>query len=105
MTDDKDKTFNERRKNPRQKCGKQVGFAIHDTNYTAFIHDISIDGAFVSSKGPAMVGQTVTISLQIDDETNPITMIGEIIRVTPEGFGVKFTMGIDAAALQIITKS
>ncbi len=101
-SNEKNRQFEEKRGSPRAKCHMEVGYALHDNNYTAFIHDISLGGAFITSDSPARPGETIAISIQIEEDMQPVTMIAEVIRVTQEGFGVKFTMGIDTSIMNAI---
>ncbi len=94
----------EKRKDIRQKCRTSVQYAVRDSNYTAFIQDISYGGGFIESPSAITVGETITMYIQYTEDQDPITMIGEVVRVSPQGFGVRFKMGIDASLMKHITE-
>ncbi len=99
---DKQKQYKERRKERRQKCQASVEYAVHDLNYTAFIQNISYGGGFIESPAAVDVGELITMYIQFSEDQTPITMIGEVVRKSPQGFGVRFKMGIEASLLQTL---
>jgi Tfp pilus assembly protein PilZ len=103
-TSDKLGQSKERRKDARYKCRTSVQYAVQDSNYTAFIQDISYGGGFIESPASIKVGETITMYVQYTEDQSPITMIGEVVRVSPQGFGVRFKMGIDASLMKHITE-
>jgi Tfp pilus assembly protein PilZ len=94
----------ERRKDARYKCRTSVQYAVQDSNYTAFIQDISYGGGFIESPASIKVGEAITMYVQYTEDQNPITMIGKVVRVSPQGFGVRFKMGIDACLMNHIAE-
>jgi Tfp pilus assembly protein PilZ len=94
----------ERRKDARHKCRTSVQYAVQDSNYTTFIQDISYGGGFIESPASINVGETITMYVQYAEGQDPIAMIGEVVRVSPQGFGVRFKMGIDASLMKHITE-
>ncbi len=102
---EKPRDHKERREHNRQKCQTSVEYAVQDSNYTAFIQDISYGGGFIESPNAINVGEVITMHIQYDDNQDPITMIGEVVRKSPQGFGVRFKMGIEASLLKAITDS
>jgi Tfp pilus assembly protein PilZ len=47
-------------------------------------------GLFLETKTPATVDEKVTIAFTLSDNEDPIEVEGKIVRVKPNGFGVKF---------------
>jgi hypothetical protein len=54
------------------------------------ITNIGAGGLFFETNTPVAVGQTVTISFALSENEPPIEVKGKIVRVTANGFGVKF---------------
>jgi len=54
------------------------------------ITNIGAGGLFLETKAPAAVGGAVTIAFTLPDKEDPIEVEGKIVRVKPNGFGVKF---------------
>jgi hypothetical protein len=65
-------------------------FMIDHYFFRDYITNISAGGLFLETKRPVTVGDTVTISFILWDNEDPIEVEGEIVRVKPNGFGVKF---------------
>lgn len=97
------KKSNERRRAPRKPCQFSIEYAIQDSNYTAFIQNISYGGGFIESSHSVNIGEAITIYLQFAEDQPPITMIGEVVRKNDQGFGVRFKMGIDASLIKSIS--
>jgi Tfp pilus assembly protein PilZ len=55
-----------------------------------YITNISDGGLFLETKTPATIGEKVTIAFPLSDNEDPIEVEGKIVRVKPNGFGVKF---------------
>ena len=98
---DKDK---ERRKDERKRCIASVEYAVRDSNYTAFIQNISLGGSFIETETPIKIGETITMQIQFSENQRPITMIGEVVRISPQGFGIRFKMGIEASMIELLVK-
>ena len=94
--------FWERRQHPRKKCYAPVRYAVKNTNYSAIIVNISMGGAYIESSVPVKCGQTVTFSVELAEDRPAVTMIGEVVRKGPNGFGVKFIIGIDESVFKDI---
>ncbi len=97
---EKQKQDRERRKEVRQTCQTSIEYAIKDSNYTAFIQNVSYGGGFIESPNAVDIGEAITIYLQFAEDQDPITMIGEVVRKSPQGFGVRFKMGLDASMMK-----
>ena len=78
-----------RRKFPRKTYFMEVNFATPDRASSGFIQNISSDGLFVETKEPHTVGQNLTLSFRLPNSQDHIRVNGEIVRVSPQGIGVK----------------
>jgi hypothetical protein len=78
----------------REHARKDLSFYAHwwlgDIFYRDYILNISAGGLFIETKIPVIVGETVTVSFSPSDNEDPIKVEGKIVRVEPNGFGVKF---------------
>ena len=78
-----------RRKFPRKTHFMEVNFATPDRASSGFIQNISSDGLFVETNEPHTVGQYLTLSFRLPNSEDHIRVNGEIVRVSPQGIGVK----------------
>ncbi len=78
-----------RRKFPRKTYFMEVNFATPDRASSGFIQNISSEGVFVETKEPHTVGQHLTLSFRLPNSEDHIRVNGEIVRVSPQGIGVK----------------
>jgi uncharacterized protein (TIGR02266 family) len=79
-----------KRRHPRKPFLKAVEFATEDRGYQEFIQDISPGGLFIETRSSIAVGEEITLVLSLPDQERPIRIIGEVVRVTEQGIGVKF---------------
>jgi Tfp pilus assembly protein PilZ len=84
-----------RRKYPRKTYFMEVNFATPDRVVSGYIKNISSDGMFVETREPFSVGQLVTLTFKLPNSVEHIKINGEIVRVSSQGFGVKFRMKLD----------
>ncbi len=89
----------EKRKFPRKECSVPVGYAELDDDYTALIENISYGGVFIDAETILGIGQEILLNIQLTDDTQPFTVIGEVAWHSPKGMGVKFKMGFDLSML------
>ena len=85
----------ERRNSPRKKCFKAVAYATQTFSSIEYIQDISAWGVFIRTDKQVPVGEDITITIPQINGTNSMKIVGEVVRTTPDGVGVKFKMGID----------
>ena len=78
-----------RRKYPRKTYFMEVNFATPERASSGFIQNISSDGLFVETQEPHTVGQNLTLSFRLPNTEEHIKINGEIVRVSPQGIGVK----------------
>lgn len=79
------------RKHPRKMDLIAVDCSTHDSCFTNFIHDISDGGVYIKTNAPFYVGQEIQLDFSIPEAKNAISVSGEVVRVDPQGIGVKFT--------------
>jgi uncharacterized protein (TIGR02266 family) len=84
-----------RRKYPRKTYFMEVNFATPDRASSGYIQNISTDGLFVETKEPYSVGQHLTLSFRLPNSEEHIRINGKIVRVSPQGIGVKLGMNLN----------
>jgi len=80
----------ERRLYPRMPCFLLADYVTQGCAYTAFVKNISAEGAFIESPRPVPAGPDIALVISPVDEHNPIKVAGEIVRKDQQGIGVKF---------------
>lgn len=86
------KPFEGRRKHVRRPFLMAVDYSTQDHVYKDFIQDISTGGVFIQTHMPFTVGQEVSLTFPLPNYQKHIKVIGEVVRSTPQGVGVKFKM-------------
>jgi len=81
----------ERRLYPRVPCFLLADYVTEGCAYTAFIKNISADGAFIESPRPVPTGPDIALVISPVDDHVPIKVAGEIAWVDQQGIGVRFT--------------
>ena len=61
-----------------------------DSNFNAFIQDVSSSGAFIKTSRPLLAGQEIAMTIIFPRTRKPVMATGEIVRVSYGGVGVKF---------------
>jgi len=82
--------FKWRRKRKREPFFMVVNYSIEDRVYTSHILDISAGGVFIETRIPFTPGQDISLTFPLLDYQKHIKIIGEIVRVTQQGIGVRF---------------
>ena len=105
MTNRKEKGFKlERRKAPRRPCTTAVAYAIKGFSNIEYIEDISAWGVFIRTREKIPVGEDITMTIPQPDGDMAIKIIGEVVRTSPRGIGVKFKVGIDDSVIKPVKK-
>ena len=95
------KTSKERRRAKREICSTAVAYATQNLSSIEYIQDISAWGVFIRTKTPVPVGEDITMTIPPQTGSNSsIKIIGEVVRATTKGIGVKFKMGIDDSVIR-----
>ena len=92
LKDLEEKPFEGRRKHVRKPFLMAVDYSTQDHVYKDFIQDISTGGVFIQTHMPFTVGQEVSLTFPLPNYQKHIKVIGEVVRSTPQGVGVKFKM-------------
>ncbi len=91
----------EKRKLPRHKCKKTVGYATYYSSHAEYIYNINSWGVYIEADDPPDVNDNIVITIPVTENKNFIKVIGKVVRKDRGGFGVKFEIGI---ADSVITK-
>ncbi len=82
-------------KGQRKHVRKLVHTPVRYTNRAGLssgvIRDISLGGAFIMPRGALTLGKNLSISFFPSNFEKTVWIKGDVVRVTPEGFGVRFT--------------
>jgi uncharacterized protein (TIGR02266 family) len=81
-----------KRKHRRKPFSMVVDYAAEDRAYRDYIQNISAGGVFIETRMPFAVGQQVTLSFPLPNQKNYIRITGQVVRTSPQGIGVKFTV-------------
>lgn len=78
------------REDVRKPYVSEVDFSTGDQAYKELIKDISPGGLFIETRAPLAVGQQITLLLSFPERERPMKILGEVVRATNEGIGVRF---------------
>ena len=92
LKDLEERQFEERRKHSRKPFLMAVDYSTQDHVYKDFIQDISAGGVFIQTNMPFTVGQEVSLTFPLPDYKTHLKIVGEVVRSTTQGVGVKFKM-------------
>jgi len=92
LKDLEEKPFGGRRKQARKPFLMTVDYSTQDHVYKDFIQDISTGGVFIQTHMPFSVGQEVSLTFPLPNYQKHIKVVGEVVRSTAQGVGVKFKM-------------
>jgi uncharacterized protein (TIGR02266 family) len=92
LKDLEERLFKDRRKHKRKPFFMVVDYSTHDRAYKDYIQNISAGGVFIETRMPLSVGQVISLSFPLPDYQKYIKITGEVVRVSPQGIGVKFRM-------------
>ncbi|MBW1606499.1 MAG: PilZ domain-containing protein [Deltaproteobacteria bacterium] len=98
----------ERQNRERRSCRRKdfptmVDYNVADRYYRDFIQNISERGVFIKTTETFSEGQETLMTFMSPDYQKPFKIKGEIVRLHPDGVGVKFK--IESAALGTGLKS
>jgi len=63
-----------------------------DSRFSASVQDLSPGGAFIYSHKKLSVGQEIAMTIQLPAADEFLRVTGEIIRVSSDGYGVRFNI-------------
>jgi len=87
-----ERLFEGKREHERKPFLMAVDYSTQDHVYKDFIQNISAGGVFIQTNMPFSVGQEVSLTFPLPNYKKHIKIIGEVVRTTPQGVGVKFKM-------------
>jgi Tfp pilus assembly protein PilZ len=80
----------ERRKYHRTDLFRIIDYNVGGQDYRDLIQDISGSGVFIKTVHKFSIGQSILMTLMSPTSQKPFKIIGKIIRIHTDGFGVKF---------------
>jgi Tfp pilus assembly protein PilZ len=86
----KERQYRERRKYNRIDFFTIIDYSAGDQYYRDFIQDMSNSGVFIKTSQKFSTGQIIRMTFMSRDYQKPFKINGEIVRVSPDGIGVKF---------------
>jgi len=78
------------RRGSRKPCVILVDFSTEEISSQEVISDISIDGAFIKTDHPLVMGQEIALSFSVPNFEKTFEVAGTVVRCNGEGIGVKF---------------
>jgi Tfp pilus assembly protein PilZ len=63
-----------------------------DSDFDAFIQNISSSGVFIKTTKPLLAGQEIAMTFTFPQTQKTIMATGEIVRISYDGVGVKFNI-------------
>jgi Tfp pilus assembly protein PilZ len=84
------------RKDSRKYFGKNqlllANCITMDSVFNEYIQDLSSGGAFIQTQKKLTVGQEIALTVSLPKSRKEFKATGEIVRVSPKGVGVEFTV-------------
>ena len=93
----------EQRKHSRKDFFMTVDYTVEGQYFQDFIQDMSNSGVFIKTSQTFSEGQTILMTFMSPDNQQPFKINGKIVRVMPDGIGVKFK--IENQVLEAAIKS
>ena len=84
--------FEGKREHYRKPFFTVVDFTTRGHAFKDFIKNISPGGVFIETSIPFSVGQELSLTFALPNCQKHIKITGEVVRITPQGIGVKFGM-------------
>ena len=81
----------------RRVYDQTITFSTQDRRYTALCKDISNGGIFIQTSDMFQLGQLVTLDIPFSNGKESIQVPAEIVRINPDGIGLRFLKKEDAA--------
>lgn len=78
------------RRSSRKPCVILVDFSTEEISSQEVISDISINGAFIKTNHPLVMGQEIALSFSVPNFEKTFEVAGTVVRCNGEGIGVKF---------------
>jgi len=81
----------EKRDNNRIEFHANAGYTSLECFGNDMIQDISAGGVYMKTMTPLTIGQPITLTIPSTDGSHNVRVHGEVVRVTDDGVGIKFT--------------
>ena len=98
-----DKTGSTGQRDERNNLSASVDYVVEDRHFSDFVKDLSKSGVFILTSRAFSVGQEITLTFKPPGTDRPLNINGAIVRVLPEGIGVKFK--IESGVQDTVIKS
>ncbi len=82
--------YNGVRKHPRKNLTIPVDLQVKNHTFKEATRDISKGGLYIETQTSFSANQEVKLNLQLPFKSEPIAVIGEIVRATSRGIAIKF---------------
>ncbi len=92
LKESEERLSNGKRKHKRKPFFMVVDYSAEDRLYKDYIQNISAGGVLIETRMPFSVGQEVSLCLPLPNYQKYIKITGEVVRISPQGIGVKFKM-------------
>jgi Tfp pilus assembly protein PilZ len=92
LKESEERLSNGKRKHERKPFFMVVDYSAEDRLYKDYIQNISVGGVFIETRMPFRAGQEVSLCLPLPNYQKYIKITGEVLRISPQGIGVKFKM-------------
>ena len=80
-----------------------VDYIVEDRYFRDFIQDMSSTGVYIKTSKSFSLGQKILMTFMSPDNQKPFKINGEVVRVTPNGIGVKFV--VESQVQEAVIKS
>ncbi|MBI5589534.1 MAG: PilZ domain-containing protein [Deltaproteobacteria bacterium] len=81
----------EKRGSKRKTVKISVDYSVEDKFYSDILENIGAGGAFIRATRLFQMGHSTSMVVSLPEMEKNIKLKGEIVRLTDEGFGVRFT--------------
>lgn len=79
-----------KREHDRKSVLDVLDYMVDGKYYRDFVEDVSASGLFIRTNNEFKVGANITMTFELSTKERPFRINGEIVRVLPEGIGVRF---------------
>ena len=80
----------EKRLYQRVPCFLLVDYAAQGSAYSAFVRNMSADGAFIEAHTPVPTGPEISLVISQPEDKHPVKITGQIVWRGEQGIGVRF---------------
>ncbi|GBC59096.1 hypothetical protein DENIS_0026 [Desulfonema ishimotonii] len=86
----REKSWIEFRQFPRKSHRIPIDYVSDDRAFNDLLRDISVSGIFIETRHLFSVGQELFLLIPFSEKAKNVKVRGEIVRVAPDGIGVRF---------------